>query len=74
MLESELKPTRLAMLAAAGWPLAELASGPYLRVTADTNGRAPSLFNGHLAEFAGPLVRLRGRNGRARGAPQGRAR
>jgi len=41
MRESELKHARLAMLAAAGWPLAELNSG----------GRAPSLFNGHLLEY-----------------------
>lgn len=56
MRESELKHGRLAMLAAAGWPLSELSSSSYLRVAIDNNGRAPSLFNGHLAEFAGPLV------------------
>jgi hypothetical protein len=43
MRESELKHGRLAMLAAAGWPLAEL--GPFV------HGRAPSLFNGGLFEF-----------------------
>ncbi len=41
MREAELKHGRIAMLAAAGWPLAELA----------THRRAPSLFNGHLFEF-----------------------
>jgi len=60
MRESEIKHGRLAMLAAAGWPLAELQSGPYLRVVVDNNGRAPSLFNGHLTEFAGPLVLFAG--------------
>ena len=45
MREAELKHARLAMLAAAGWPLAELWS-PFKG--AMTNGRAPSLFNGHL--------------------------
>jgi len=50
MRESELKHARLAMLAAAGWPLSELASGPFLQELG-TNGRAPSLFNGHLPDF-----------------------
>ena len=45
MREAEVKHARLAMLAAAGWPLAELWSP--LR-GAMSNGRAPSLFNGHL--------------------------
>jgi len=49
MRESEIKHGRLAMLAAAGWPLAELASHDYLSsFGGGTNGRAPSLFNGHL--------------------------
>jgi hypothetical protein len=47
MRESELKHARLAMLGAAGWPLAELNSGAFLKELG-TNGRAPSLFNGHL--------------------------
>lgn len=41
MREAEIKHARLAMLAAAGWPLAELV----------THHRAPSLFNGHLIEW-----------------------
>lgn len=40
MREAELKHARLAMLAAAGWPLAELVQWK----------RNPSLFNGHLFE------------------------
>lgn len=55
MRDSELKHGRLAMLAAAGWPLAELANrGPAL--TQATNGRAPSLFNGHLLDYLPFLV------------------
>jgi light-harvesting complex II chlorophyll a/b binding protein 4 len=46
MRSSELKHGRLAMLAAAGWPLAEM-----LNPTVATNGRAPSLFNGHLLDY-----------------------
>jgi light-harvesting complex II chlorophyll a/b binding protein 4 len=53
MRDAELKHARLAMLAAAGWPLSELASGALLRA-AGTNGRAPSVFNGGLGDF--PLV------------------
>merc|ERR1719247_3512414 len=52
MRTAELKHARLAMLAAAGWPLAELANsgrGSFLRSA--TNGRAPSLFNGHLLDY-----------------------
>merc|ERR1719327_1121597 len=52
MRTAELKHARLAMLAAAGWPLAELANsggGSSLRFA--TNGRAPSLFNGHLLDY-----------------------
>ena len=36
------------MLAIAGWPLAEMLNGDFLRSAGQTNGRAPSLFNGHL--------------------------
>merc|ERR1719424_144501 len=44
MREAELKHARLAMLAAAGWPLAELLN---------PGTRAPSLFNGGLGD--GPV-------------------
>jgi hypothetical protein len=46
---AELKHARLAMLAAAGWPLSELVAGSFLKPI--TNGRAPSLFNGALFDF-----------------------
>ena len=49
MRNAELKHARLAMLAAAGWPLAELANGQSMRFA--TNGRVPSLFNGHLLDL-----------------------
>jgi len=49
MRNAEIKHARLAMLAAAGWPLAELLNGQSMRFA--TNGRAPSLFNGHLLDF-----------------------
>ena len=49
MREAEVKHARLAMLAAVGWPLAELIN-PWLGAT---GGRAPSLFNGGL--FDGPV-------------------
>jgi len=49
--EAEIKHGRLAMLAAIGWPLAELFAGP-LGALAYTDGRAPSLFNGGLDAFA----------------------
>jgi hypothetical protein len=55
MRESELKHARLAMLATAGWPLAELYSGDGLK-NHYTNGRAPSLFNGHLLDWMPFLV------------------
>jgi len=55
MRESELKHGRLAMLAAAGWPIAELYSGDWLHKDGYTGGRVPSLFNGHLLDFA-PLL------------------
>jgi len=50
MRSSELKHGRLAMLAVAGWPLAEMINGEFLRSAGQTNGRAPSLFNGHLPD------------------------
>ena len=40
--ESEIKHGRLAMLAAAGWPLAELYSGEGLMREGWTNGRTPA--------------------------------
>uniref|UniRef100_A0A6T8B3J7 Chlorophyll a-b binding protein, chloroplastic n=1 Tax=Prymnesium polylepis TaxID=72548 RepID=A0A6T8B3J7_9EUKA len=58
MREAEIKHARLAMLAAAGWPLAELWHGAASRVTGlpygldATQGRAISLLNGHLADAA----------------------
>ena len=59
MKEAELKHARLAMLAAAGWPLAELCNGNWLKMAAGTNGRAPSLFNGGFFDFPiGPFVFL----------------
>ena len=60
MRASELKHARLAMLACAGWALAEKTAGPYLRIAIDNNGRVPSLFNGHPLEFAGPMFILIG--------------
>ena len=56
MREAEIKHSRLAMMAAAGWPMSELLDGllsallglPY--ALAATGGRAPSLLNGHLFE------------------------
>ena len=47
MREAEVRHARLAMLAAVGWPLAELLN-PWL---SSTGGRAPSLFNGGLFDF-----------------------
>ena len=58
MRRAEIKHGRLAMLAAAGWPLSELLSHSLL-VAAGTNGRAPSLFNGHLFDLPfAPFVLL----------------
>lgn len=57
MREAEIKHARLAMLAAAGWPLAELFNGNWLREVAGTGGRAPALFNGHL-DSVGPFLFL----------------
>ena len=50
MREAELKHARLAMIAAAGWPLSELVAGP-LGGLLSTNGRAPAVFNGHLFDL-----------------------
>jgi len=57
MREAEMKHARLAMLAAAGWPLSELLDAPLSKLFGLTpavlaDGRAPSLLNGHLFEGA----------------------
>jgi light-harvesting complex II chlorophyll a/b binding protein 4 len=52
MREAEVKHARLAMLAAVGWPFAELASGQWL---SSMGGRAPSLFNGGLFDGGVPF-------------------
>lgn len=58
MREAEIKHARLAMMAAIGWPVSEIIDGPLSKllgmpsVMDATNGRAPSLLNGHL--FDGP--------------------
>lgn len=61
MREAEIKHSRLAMLAALGWPASELWHGP-LSQTFNmpfelqlTEGRAPSVLNGNLGALA-PLV------------------
>ena len=51
MREAELKHARLAMLAAVGWPLAELIN-PWLSTSA---GRAPSILNGGLGDGVVPF-------------------
>jgi light-harvesting complex II chlorophyll a/b binding protein 4 len=57
MRTAELKHARLAMLAAVGWPLAELANNnAFSSLRFQTNGRAPSLFNGHLLDYFPFLV------------------
>lgn len=54
MREAETKHGRLAMIAAAGWPLSELWHGPICGILnvqfqlEATQGRAPSLFNGNF--------------------------
>ena len=56
MREAEVKHARLAMLAAAGWPLAELWHGPLCKITGSayaldvTQGRSLSVLNGGLNE------------------------
>merc|ERR1719450_1327719 len=50
MRESEIKHGRLAMLAAVGWVWAEMFT-PFSFALMETNGRAPSLFNGGLFSF-----------------------
>ena len=51
MREAELKHARLAMLAAVGWPLAELIN-PWLSTS---DGRAPSVLNGGLGDGVVPF-------------------
>mmetsp|Transcript_19362 Transcript_19362/g.28489 ORF Transcript_19362/g.28489 Transcript_19362/m.28489 type:complete len:269 (-) Transcript_19362:74-880(-) len=55
--EAEVKHARLAMLAAAGWPLSEvfdkkIASALNLAPVLDANDRAPSLLNGGLGKIS----------------------
>ena len=56
MREAEIKHSRLAMLAAAGWPLAELWHGLFCKITGAqymldvTQGRSLSVLNGGLGE------------------------
>ena len=55
--EAEIKHGRLAMLAAAGWPISELldekfASILHLPTTLDINDRVPSLLNGGLGKVS----------------------
>jgi len=56
MREAEVKHGRIAMVAAAGWPISELLDKPLSNALGlpyaleATSGRAPSLFNGHLLD------------------------
>uniref|UniRef100_A0A7S4JV13 Plastid light harvesting protein n=1 Tax=Odontella aurita TaxID=265563 RepID=A0A7S4JV13_9STRA len=55
--EAEVKHARLAMLAAAGWPLSEvfdrkIATALNLAPAVDANDRAPSLLNGGLGKVS----------------------
>ena len=57
MRESEVKHARLAMLAAAGWPVAELFDRPLAKVfnmqpVVDEAGRSPSILNGGLEKVS----------------------
>lgn len=62
MREAEVKHARLAMLAAAGWPLSELWHGSLAGVSGlpfeldATQGRAPSVLNGNIGEAAPVLL------------------
>jgi hypothetical protein len=56
--EAEIRHCRIAMLAAAGWPLSELfdrslAKGFNLPTIVDINDRAPSVLNGGLGKISG---------------------
>ena len=52
--EAEVKHARLAMLAAAGWPVAEKLNGPLSSALGQksllVDGRAPSILNGGLGD------------------------
>ena len=48
--EAEIKHGRLAMLAAAGWPISELVPHGSDSILQTTAGRAPSVLNGGLGE------------------------
>ena len=57
MREAELKHSRIAMLAAAGWPLSELIDKPlanmiHMKPLLDASDRVPSLLNGGLAKVS----------------------
>ena len=62
--EAELKHGRLAMLAALGWPAAELVEPALAKLTgsfdelAETGGRAPSLLNGGFEQAQIPFFLL----------------
>lgn len=62
MREAEVKHSRLAMLAAAGWPIAELWHGSISSLSGlpfgldATQGRSLSVLNGHLLDVAPFLV------------------
>lgn len=62
--EAELKHGRLAMLAALGWPAAELIEPALAKLTgsfdelAETGGRAPSLLNGGFEQAQIPFFLL----------------
>jgi len=55
--EAEIKHGRLAMLAAAGWPVSELLDGKIastmqMSTVVDVNDRVPSLFNGGMDKIS----------------------
>ena len=50
--EAEIKHGRLAMLAAAGWPISELVPHGKDSILQETAGRAPSVLNGGLGEVS----------------------
>jgi hypothetical protein len=55
--EAEIKHARLAMLAAAGWPLSELFDAPLAKLIGmkplvDASDRAPSVLNGGLGKVS----------------------